>query len=203
MTKAMSKTPSKLQLCDSPAIEEDVRRQTLKVLLCGHDEPMFFDISADVSDRLFEAVQGESPDIAESSFVVFDSGRLRVALNLRATMFCHFLWDVDIGTVTFEDTDPERAGDQFNAVLVYFGTSPTPISINVDVEDPSDMGGEHNYLNEIFYGLDSGDAKPHQRLHIFDEDAESAFLRVSDVVLLTCPLWVVDPRLAAGNEEEG
>ena len=175
-------------------IEGDTRRHTLKVLLRGHSEPVFFSILAHEVNRIFDAVQDETESSSEVNFIVFDTDKLRVAINLKMTMFCHFLWDADWAIVSsaantaIEDDDPREC------VQIFFAENPAPTIINVEGEDEDDFENERNYVTHVFYRLDSGGTLEHERLHIVDEDGESAFLRAGDITLLTAPLWVLDPQ---------
>lgn len=192
----MAGSSKKLRLCEAEAPVEDPRKHTLKLVLRGHHEPMFFDISAGDVDRIFRAVQGECESPERSSFVVFDSDRLRIALNLAVTVFCHFLWEpggLD-NVIRITEAKVESDDDQFNAVHVYFGANPVPITINAESEDGDDVENDRNYLNTIFYMLDM-EPMPHERLHIVDVDGESAFLRIGDIALLTAPLWLLDRKV--------
>lgn len=180
-------------------IEADLRRYTLKVLLRGHEDPLFFPLLSSESDRIFRRVQEEDDDLSQASFVVFDSDQSRVAINLRAAMFLHFLWDADIGTVisgTKEEPDSM-------AVEVYLAENQNPIVISAEAESL-----DHNdprYLNHIFDMLDCSDLAPTRRFHIEDADGESAFLRVGDITLLKASLWLLDPdeRMEDDDTEEG
>lgn len=176
-------------------LEGDTRQYTLKVILRGHEDPLFFSFAPNELDRLFGAVQqGESIE-SELSFIVFDSERVRVAINLRSIIFCHFLWDIGnhklIRTEPEEPVEDDDSPDQ--AVEVFFGKNPAPVRIIAEAEAGPDADSDSNHLNFIFCALDGG-CEPQERLHIVDEDGESAFLRAGDIALLTAPLWVLDRR---------
>jgi DNA-binding XRE family transcriptional regulator len=172
-------------------LEGDARQHTLKILLRGHQEPMFFDILPHEVERIFGAVQSET---TEPSFIVFDTNILRIAISLKATMFCHFLWDAESG-ILGESPPPEAILDEDDpreSVQVYFGENAVPVTLGVEAENGDNIDDERNYLNSIF-GLLESDVPPHERLHVVDEDGESAFLRAGDVTLITAPLWVLHP----------
>jgi hypothetical protein len=112
---------------------------------------------------------------------------------VKATMFCHFLWDAESGPVV--ESPSEIAPDEDDpreAVQVYFGGNAVPVTLGVEGENGGNIDDERNYLNTIF-GMLENDMEPHERLHVVDEDGESAFLRVGDVTLITAPLWVLHP----------
>jgi DNA-binding XRE family transcriptional regulator len=180
-------------------IEGDIRQHELKVWLRGHQQAMFFPIQANEVSRIFQAVQGEAEG---SSFIVFDSNHLRVAINLKSTMFCHFLWDVEYGHEGGSpppDVPPDE-DDPRESVQVYFAENSVPITLGVEAENGDDIDDENNYLNNVF-GLLENDMPPHERLHIVDENGESAFIRVGDVTLLTVPLWVLGPDERVWDDE--
>jgi hypothetical protein len=195
---------------ESIAEQVDTRLHQLKVLLRGRQEPMFFPFEANELDRLFGAVQNEDPDESEVSFIMFDSGKLRVAINLHAAVFFHFLWDAAIGVWTSSDEDGDgRAKEDSDdhpsqSAHVYFAGNQQPTIINAESEDGEDLDNEQNYFNFAFDRLDSGGMRAHERLHIVDGDGESAFLRAGDISLLTCPLWVLYKHelRALGDEDE-
>lgn len=185
------------------AEEVDTRLHRLKVLLRGHLEPMFFPFEASELDRLFRAVQHESSDESEVSFIMFDSGKLRVAINLHAAIFCHFLWDAAFGLWAKSGEDEDADDHPSQSVHVYFEGSQQPTIIDAESEDGDDLENESNYVNAAFYLLDSGGLMAHERLHIVDGDGESAFLRAGDITLMTCPLWVLCNReLQALRDED-
>jgi transcriptional regulator with XRE-family HTH domain len=187
------------ELLREVGLEGDTRRHTFKVLLRGHQRAMSFDISAAEADGLFGMVQDETKG-DEAAFIVFDSDRLRVAMNLRAVVFCHFLWDPNIGTIIRSEA-PEDDEDLFNAVHVYFDQSVEPTVIGAEAEDGR-AGSDRSYLNRVFVQLSCGMAQPHHRLHVVDEDGESAFLRVGDISVLTAPLWLLDPDERVDDEDD-
>jgi transcriptional regulator with XRE-family HTH domain len=174
-------------------LEGDTRQYTLKVLLRGHEDPLFYSFAPNELDRLFEAVQQEEAIDSGLSFIVFDSEYVRVAINLRSMIFCHFLWDLGsyklIRTEPDEPIEDDEGPDQ--TVHVFFGENPTPVTISAEAEDGPDLESDQSYLNFIFCALD-GSCEPQERLQIVDEDGESAFLRAGDIALLTAPLWVLD-----------
>lgn len=183
-------------------LEGDTRRYKLKVIMRGHRDPMFFPFDANELDRLFSAIQREDAGDSGMSFIVFDSNELRVAINLQATMFSHFLWDVDIGKViravapeVDEEVDPSQR------VQVFLAENSAPLTIGAEMENGDDIDNGNNYLNNIF-GLLENDVQPNERLHIVDEDGESAFLRAGDVALLTVPLWLLDPDESPDEEDD-
>lgn len=172
-------------------LEGDSRRHTLKVLLRGHQSSLFFPVEPGDMDRLFRAVQDEAPEASGATFIVFDSDALRVAINLQAAVFLHFLWDPAIGTVDKPADDSEESSAQ--AVQVFFNENSSAITVGAIAEAGADVDSDRNYLNSIFLRLDTGGAEPNERFHIDDEDGESVFLRAGDISLLTAPLWVVEP----------
>lgn len=181
-------------------LEGDTRRHTFKVLLRGHQEAMLFDISPAESDGLLGMVQDETEGNVEPAFIMFDSERQRVAINLRAVVFCQFLWDANIGTL-IRSEEPESDDDQFNAVHVYFNQNLEPTVIGAEAEDGSAVN-DRSYLNRAFVQLCGGMTQPHHRLHVVDEDGESAFFRVGDISMLTVPLWLLDPNERVDEEDD-
>jgi len=173
-------------------LEGDVRRHTLKVLLMEHDMPMFFPLAPIEASRLFDAVQGEELGATVTSFIVFDADNLRVAINLKAASLIHFLWDGDIGKVIKTEENVEDDDSPAQAVRIFFGAKATPFILGAEAEDNDDIDSDRNYLNSAFATLENG-MERHERLHIVDEDGESAFVRVGDITMLTAPLWLLDP----------
>jgi DNA-binding XRE family transcriptional regulator len=186
-----------LEVLRETGIDADYRQYTLKVLLRGHETPMFFPIGSADSARLFRAVQEESDDLSQLSFIVFDSDDYRVAINLRSITFIHFLWDSGMGQMT-----PELQPRSPIEVLAYLAEKQTPIVLDGEPEYPDDDGG--GYLNHIFYMLEM-DTRPSDRLHIVDGDGESAFIRAGDLTLIKASLWLLDPeeRLEEDNSDDG
>lgn len=176
-------------------IEGDCRVHTLKMLLRGHDEPMFLSLPAREVDGIFDRVQDEEDETEQLTFMVFDTDDLRVAINLRELVFCHLLWDAgftlalsdDQVMIESDETDPREA------VQVYLAGERTPLSFGAESEASHDIENEGSYFNRILFVLCIGSVQQHQRLHFVDEDGESAFLRAGDVAMLTVPLWVLDP----------
>lgn len=186
-------------------IERDCRQHTLKILLRGHEKPMFFSLPAYEVDGIFSRVQEEESDTVEVTFMVFDTDDLRVAINLREVIFCHFLWDAGFMS-GLPDDQAEIAQDDANPrekVQVFFSGNCTPTWFGPEAEDRTDNDDENRYFNTIFIRMDFGVQK-HERLHFVDEDGESAFLRAGDIALLTVPLWIVDPdeRIDADGPDE-
>jgi hypothetical protein len=189
-----------------PAVQ-DSRQYTLKVLLRGHRDPMFFDIRPEDVGRLFEAVQDEpAPDSepiddeATSPYIVFNSTTLRVAIDLRAAIFVQFLWEPEgIKVISSSDHEADPTADDEN-VHVFFDRDAIPVTIGIKPEDDDD-DNERNYVGVVFYLLDTG-IEPQQRLHIRDEDGNSVFLRAGDISLLTCPLWLIDPEVREAREQK-
>jgi hypothetical protein len=156
-------------------LEGDTRQHTIKVPLRGHRESMFFDTSPSEAARLFSAVQGETADTAQSAFVVFNTERIRVAINLRAAVFFHFLWDPAVDTITADEGD--REDGQTQAVHVFFNEADNPTIVSAEAEDGADFENERNYINDIFLDLDTGGIGAHERRHIVDEDGERILTR--------------------------
>jgi hypothetical protein len=167
---------------------------------------MFFDIrpGGDLA-RLFEAVQDEpsadeSEDESDAGFIVFNSTTARVAINLRAAMFIQFLWDAKALHVRVIPSPDDEAGppSEDENVHVFFDRDPIPVAIGIEPEDDDEDNGR-NYLAMVFSQLDTG-VEPQQRLYILDEDGEDTFLRAGDISLLTCPLWLLDPKVHQARE---
>jgi DNA-binding XRE family transcriptional regulator len=175
-------------------IEADTRRYTFKVLLRGHQDPMFFNISAATNAELFKAVQREAALGDELPFIVFDSDDSTVAINLSSLIFCHFLWDANIGTIVSEkpSQDDEASADALKYHVKFFlNENPEPLMFVVDPETGNAETGELGDFGSIFCMLDNT-CLPSQRLHFEDEDGEDAFIRAGDIAMLQVPLWIVD-----------
>ena len=187
-------------------LEADTRRNTLKVILRGHAKPMLFSFDSHELDRLFSAVQNEDNDVSCVSFVVFDSEAQRVAINLRSMVFCQFLWDSSIGYViqSERETIAEESESQRLSVQVYFENNVTPVCLEAEFEDGDDIENENenNYVNAMFCALDSGGLRSTERLHIVDEDGESAFIRAGDISLVTAALPLLDQNYRDNEDED-
>jgi DNA-binding XRE family transcriptional regulator len=174
-------------------VEADVAKWTLKLLLRGHDEELQLEIPPSERRRLYGLVQGESD---RPSFVVFDTERARVAVNLGELAYCQFLFDV--GIVREPSADEEDDG----GVEIYFAGSRKRFDFTpeADAADSDDEESEGDFGN-IFWSLET-DPQPYERYRFTDVDGEDVFLRVGDLALLKVPLWVVKPELLDAEENE-
>jgi DNA-binding XRE family transcriptional regulator len=169
-------------------LEGDVRQHALLVLLRGHKQHMYFSVEPRDADRLFSVVQREEPH-GSTQFICFHSADLCVAINLSKLVYIHFLWEGPAPSVTIITADKaDEEEDPAEIVRLFIDGDTSPIVLRAEPEDGCDSESERNYLNDVFVKLDSGFLEPHERVHIVDEDGESAFFRVGDIALITAPL---------------
>ncbi|CUI04706.1 hypothetical protein BN2497_4189 [Janthinobacterium sp. CG23_2] len=172
-------------------IETDICRHVVKLILRGHRDPIFLDVSSGDVDRVIHVIQKEETTEPETAFVVFDSDEDRIAINLRFASFCQFLDEIDLRVL---DPTPqvESESEPSNVVRVYLGENPIPVELSVNPED-DDEDDDPGDVNGAIYDLDSSGLLENQRIRICDDDGDCAFFRAGDIAILTAPLWVLDP----------
>jgi DNA-binding XRE family transcriptional regulator len=166
-------------------LEADPATWHFKILLRGHDQELIFEISPAERRRIYSMVQRETDEL---SFVVFDTGHARIAINLGEVVYCHFLFDIGVNRDEHqEEKDP--------GVAIYFSGSTKCFEFTpeMDARDPDDEGDEGDFGN-IFWSLETSPER-HERYRFTDVDGEDVFLRAGDIALLQVPLWVVNPEL--------
>ncbi|RZI41498.1 XRE family transcriptional regulator [Herbaspirillum sp. HC18] len=186
-------------------IEADPRSHVLKIILRGHRQPMFFNVSPEEKARVFQVVQHERANDDEEPFIVFDTPASTVAINLRRLSFCHFLWDA--GWLMKEDETAEQdrlaQDDTRHQVVLYLNEDETPLTFEAEPESSDFEDGDIGDFACIFSMLQDG-CPPSDRLHFEDADGEDAFIRVGDITLLEVPIFVLDheEREAISEDED-
>lgn len=181
-------------------IEGDPREWTFKVMLKGHNDPMFFRISTQEKSRLYGLIQEERSDSTSASFVVFDTEDRRWALNLAELDFCHFLFDVFPAGVVTDEPDVKETEEEACSVLIHFIGGGSPIALEVDVDEPDDAD-DTGQCGHVLYMLEM--APQHSdRYRIIDSDGEHAFIRAGSIALLSIPLAVLEPLEVDENDDD-
>lgn len=180
-------------------VEADSRYWIFRVQLRGQADVLDFCVEPDEKRRLFGAVQSESGDDEELSFVVFDTKNERIGLNLAHCLYCHFIYEAwEMGSSDENDGDEEAASD----VQAYFADLLTPVRFSADM-DRGQPGDEDDAgcFRTIFFYLETN-VERDQRFYFEDADGEDVFIRAADLALLKVPLWVVDPDFLPVDDED-
>jgi len=181
---------------EKAGIEADPRTWFLQVLLNGEKAVIEFQISASEQRRLYGAMQSED---SLAHFVVFDTDRDCVALNLQEVAFHQFLYEPPMTQFisSEEDTkDDDRERD--SARLTFIGGH--QITLGVEQDRP-DGEGDPGQLGGVFTLLDGGAHEDNERFLITDDSGENAFIRVGSLAMLQVPLWALN-ELADEEAEE-
>lgn len=192
MEESHSVTDEALERAADEGIEADASRWTFKVILKGHNEPLFFPISASEKRRLYSAIQDEDAG-SLVQFGVFDTEDHRVAVNLGEVSFCQFLFDSP-HTIDRRGDVQENGGVD---VLIVMAGGGSGIGLSVDIDDTSD-GDDLGQLGHIFYMMGC-EADPSDRYRIVDVDGEHAFVRAGSIALLKVALWALGE---GGHDDE-
>ncbi len=183
-------------------LEGDPRIWTLKVILNGHRDPFFFQISGQEHSRLYSTLQDES-DSAEMHFAVFDTEDRRYALNLSEVSFYQFLFEADGNLIAENDEEAQEASAEapgdFTVEILLRGQQ-EPIALVVDPDEPEDEEDLTGQCGHIFYMLETY-TQPSDRYRLIDVDGEHAFIRAGDIVLLSVPLSIIEPPEYEDGEE--
>lgn len=141
-------------------------------------------ISGTEKDRLFGAVQR----FEIGSFVVFDSERSTIVLNMDHLIFCHFLPDPP------SRMHPERT--QSNEVNVFIAGSSEPFlfEVEADEHDTDDLE-ELGQFEDLIFTAEHLSDEANVVFHIEDVDGQDAFFRASDIAMIQIPLWVLEADL--------
>lgn len=180
-------------------VEADSRYWIFRVQLRGQSDVLDFCVEPEEKRRLFSAVQSESGDDEELSFIVFDTKDERIGLNLAHCLYCHFIYEArEMGSSDENVSDEEEAG----GVQAYFADLLTPVRFSVDM-DRGEPGDEEDAgcFRTIFFYMDIN-VERNQRFYFEDGDGENVFIRAADLALLKVPLWVVDPDFLLIDDED-
>ncbi len=172
---------------EKAGIEADPRTWFLQVLLNGHKEVIEFQISASQQRRLYSVMQSED---SLARFVVFDTARDCVALNLQEVAFHQFLYEPP--TVQFISSPENTEDDEHerdSARLTFLGGHQIRLGVDRDRPDDEDDTGQ---LGGIFTMLDGGAYEDNERFLITDDSGENAFIRVGSLAMLQVPLWALN-----------
>lgn len=161
-------------------------------------------VSSNEKQRLWHAVQGSGSE----PFVVFDSEKTRIILNLNHLIFCQFLFEswvriasrIPDAEVTKEDDDMG-----WGPVSVYLADSPEPLNFDVDPDGPipTDLAEDEGQFRSLVFAADSlSEDDSDEVLYFTDGDGETAFFRAWDVAMIEIPLPVLKPDLLDDTEEE-
>lgn len=179
-----------LQAASIKGIELDVASWYFKVQLSSHSAPLVFPLSPSNKRILYRAVQDENSSVDTASFVEFDSGQERVALNLSQVEFCQFLMEP-------WPEDGEEGASTGNLRFEFIGGN--SMTLTVDEDEPDDDG--IGQVGNIFFLLGM-DVEPTHRVRIIDQDGEDAFIRLGSIALVRAPLWVMGEGVAPDMEED-
>jgi transcriptional regulator with XRE-family HTH domain len=157
----------------------------------------FHEISSNGHDRLWEAVQQSD---RFHNFVVYDTPDERVAINLNHLVFAQFLFD-PVSMMR------DSSNDTTESLRVYTSVRREPLEFGVE-PDTADMADvdegsadeEAAQLQSLMYFIEMS----HEDNDIFtfaDVDGERAFLRASDVSMITVPLAYIEPKLFESEME--
>lgn len=191
-------THERLSAVEKAGIEADKRTWFLKVLLTGCDEELSFGISASEHRRLYGLMQGED---SATSFVVFNTARDCIALNLHEVTFHQFLYEPPTTrSISRADNTEDEEQESDAAQLIFVGGRQITLGINLDEPDEDGYSGQ---LGGIFTTLDGGVIEANERFLITDDAGEDAFIRAGSLALLRVPLWALGEGEDEENEEEG
>ena len=141
-------------------------------------------ISGTEKDRLFGAVQQLEID----SFVVFDSQKSTIVLNMNHLIFCHFLSNPS------NRMHPGRA--RLNEVKVCMADSSEPFlfEVNADEHNPDDLE-ELGQFEEMVFMAEHASGEANAMFYFKDIEGKEVFFRASEVVMIQIPLWVLEADL--------
>ena len=149
-------------------------------------------ISGTDYDRLWHLVQASD----DGTFLVFDSGNRRYAINSKHLIFCQFLFDGP-------GRQPQDQGDEDDAIF-YLADGAEPLTFSVEPDlapiggDPDWEGGE---LQGLFLSAEIG-MTADEWLTFEDIDGERVFLRAGDVAMFSISLLDVEPGMRDDEEDE-
>ena len=148
-------------------------------------------ISGSEKNRLWNLVQ----DNDASTFIIFDSGNRRHAVNPQHIMFCQFLFDPPHQVRHHENEEQDEEG-----LLFYLQDSPDPLRFDVDpdtkLRSDEETEGRDVQLQDLFFWAESDNKR---KLVFTDVDGETAFFRNADVSMFSAALENVEPSL--GDED--
>jgi transcriptional regulator with XRE-family HTH domain len=144
-------------------------------------------ISGSEKNRLWSLVQ----DNDASTFIIFDSGNRRYAVNPKHLIFCQFLFDAPHQVKHHENEEQDEEG-----LLFYLQDSPDPLRFHVDPDSKllsdEEADGREIQLQDLFFWAESDDER---KLVFTDVDGETAFFRNADVSMFSAALEDVEPTL--------
>ena len=153
-------------------------------------------ISGSDYERLWSLVQRSE----DRSFLVFDSGSHRYAIQRRHLTFCQFLYE-GLAVPSEEDVADQPYAEfrlaEGGEPLTFFVE---PDGVSLDDEDAEE--GRDTQLQSLFFSVELG-LDPDEWLTFEDGDGESAFVRVGDVAMFSIPLNCVEPGMDDYEDEDG
>ncbi|MFM0607654.1 helix-turn-helix transcriptional regulator [Paraburkholderia sediminicola] len=180
-----------LDKCDDTGVDLDPRLWTLKILLRGHKDPMYFQVSSREKRRVADLLNADFDGGDSPQLCAFESHTSAVLVNLTHVVFAHILYDM------FAEPNPSEK----EPVSVYLVGRVKPLKFDVE----SDFGtpGAEDDCGQ-FRGLllsESFGVSPGTRLTFTDCDGEQVFIRASALALIDIPLWVVKPSFEDETDE--
>lgn len=168
---------------DDAGVDLDPRLWTLKLLLRGHSEPLFYRISSRQKRRIAAVLNADSEDPDSPQLYAFEGHSSAALVNLDNVVFAHILYDM------FAEPEPVEDGP----VSVYLAGRSEPLIFDVESDEGTpgsedDCGQFRNLLLSELFGLGRG-----SRLTFIDCDGEQVFIRAEELALMDIPLWIVKP----------
>jgi len=164
----------------------DSNRHALKFWITGYVEPLLFEVTAAENARVWRAIrQVEEADQNYIPFVVFDSDRSFVGVNLGVVKLCQFLWEPSVtGDPSWPGVD--NCSVNADAVKIYCTDSEQPIDFCVDIESSPEATENNDFFGDIFMQM-KGLVFPTIRWRFDNIDGENVFIRAASLALLEVP----------------
>lgn len=185
---------------DESGIELDPRCWILKVRLSNGVEKSF-QISSKERKYARRAIQDQS-----NQFLDFETDSCRILINMECLAYAHFLFEPPaLVSRQVDSEDAEDGSSPSRAVIAYTAGSSNALAFTVEADegDPDDEDDEGQFrgLFHVASCLSRAD-DPYQFIFT-DGDGEEVFLNSKSLVMLSVPIWVLNPdALEAEFEEE-
>lgn len=152
-----------------------------------------FTISTGEKNRLRKVISEQDSARQETSFFVFHSNHVAVAVNMSHLLHYHELCDSDTESHWHDPKIPEEE------LCVMLADSREIMRFHVD-SDPGipDEPDDEGQLRAVLFTLGSYPHIDELFLNFRDVDGEDAFFRIPDIAMLTIPVWALDERLDMG-----
>ncbi|WP_321885899.1 helix-turn-helix transcriptional regulator [Paraburkholderia bannensis] len=176
---------------DEAGVDLDPRLWTLKLLLRGHKQPMFYQISSREKRRIVSLLNTDTEDPDCPQLCAFESHASAALLNLNHVVFAHVLFDMF--------AEPKAGED--GPVSVYLAGRDEPLTFDVESDEgkpgsEDDIGQFRGLLLSESFGLERN-----SRLSFIDCDGEQVFIRAEELALMDIPLWIVKPGFDDDSDE--